>query len=77
MAGGRYDAHQMLIRKPAENFQDPIAPRSGHGAASVIPYMTRERQRKRESDPEEPRAEDVQFASPAESAALPKLRRER
>ena len=77
MAGGRYDAHQMLIRKPADEPLDPLAPRSGHGAASVIPYMNRERQRRRESDPEEAGVDDVQLAEPAEPVMPAKLRRER
>jgi hypothetical protein len=74
MAANRYDAHQMLIRKPADESQDPIAPRSGHGAASVIPYMKRERQRKRETDPAEIAVVEPQFAAPAEPVMPAKLR---
>ena len=77
MAGGRYDAHQMLIRKPADESQEPIAPRSGHGAASVIPYMNRERQRRRESDPDEPGMDDGQLAEQVGPAMPAKLRWER
>ena len=75
--GGRYDAHQMLIRKPADVTKDLIAPRSGHGAASVIPHMNLERQRRRESDPDEAGVDDVQLAEPSEPVTLAKLRRER
>lgn len=77
MADGRYDAHHMLIRKPADESQDPIEPRSGHGAASVIPYMNRERQRRRESIPEEPGVDDVQLAEPAGPVMPAKSRWER
>lgn len=67
----------MLIRKPADVSKDPMAPRSGHGAASIIPHMHLERQRRRESDPEEPGVDEVQFAEPAEPVTPAKLRRER
>jgi hypothetical protein len=77
MAGGLYDAHQMLIRKPADETPDSIESRSGHGAASVIPYMNRERQRRRESNPEEPGVDDVEVVEPAEPVMPAKLRWER
>ena len=52
----------MLIRKPADDDRGKIAPRSGHGAASVIPHINHE--------PPRPRLEDDdEFSAGAERSA--------
>ncbi len=67
----------MLIRQPADEDRDPATPRSGHGAASVIPYISRERQLKRECDPDDAGVDDAQLAGAAEPTMPAKLRWER
>jgi hypothetical protein len=43
----------MFISKPADEDRSKAAPRSGHGAASVIPHINQESPRPRDDEPQD------------------------
>ena len=43
----------MLIRKPPDDDRSKVGPRSGHGAASVIPHINHESPRTRSDEDDE------------------------